>query len=306
MGQMNRAGNDAGVGVATVSDPDPPDTEPRARLGAELRRLRDLAGISGRDLAQRIGISQSKLSRIEKGNAVPSIPQVLDWAREADASPETLRVLRLLTEAAHSEVDTWRSALATRRHLQDEVRERESAADVVSTFQPSVVPGLLQTAEYARRVFATFQLPYAKDDLAAALAARLDRQLALYDSDRRYEFLITEAALRLRPGPHRVLLGQLDRISSLSTLDNVSIGVIPNDIEATTTVPHGFVIYDTGDDDTLVSLELIDASRLIRAPEEIELYRRCWELLGRMALFGDAAREFLAGLAVEIRGSAGD
>ncbi|MET7772664.1 Scr1 family TA system antitoxin-like transcriptional regulator [Nocardia sp. NPDC005366] len=300
---MNRAGNDAVQ--ATGSHPEASGAESRARLGAELRRLRDHAGISGRDMAHRVGISQSKLSRIESGNAVPSVPQVLDWAREVDATPETRRVLRRLTEATHSEVDTWRSALESRRHLQDDVRARETAAKVVSTFQPSVVPGLLQTAEYARRVFATFQLPYAKDDLAAALAARLDRQLALYDSERRFEFLVTEAALRLRPGPHRVLLGQLDRISSLSTLGNVSIGVIPLDVQATTTVPHGFVIYD-GDEDALVSLELIDASRLVRAPEEIDLYRGCWDLLGRMALFGDDARRFLAELTADIRGSVDD
>ncbi|MEV0298296.1 helix-turn-helix transcriptional regulator [Nocardia sp. NPDC050710] len=293
---------------ATASHPADSGADARNALAAELRRLRDLAGISGRDLASRVGISQSKLSRIETGIAVPSLPQVLDWAREVDAAPETQNLLRRLTKAAHSEaneVTPWRSELETRDHLQDDIRDHEAGADRIRNFQPSLVPGLLQTAEYARRVFAKFQFPYTTQDLASAVAARLNRQLALFDQDKKFEFLITEAALRLRPGPHHVLLAQLDRIASISTLDNVSIGLIRYDVEATTTIPHGFVIYES-EDDALVSLEMVDANRLIRAPEEVELYLGRWDLLRQMAVFDDDARTFLSALVADIRRSASD
>ncbi|GAB2631471.1 helix-turn-helix transcriptional regulator [Nocardia goodfellowii] len=249
-----------------------------------------------------MGISQSKLSRIETGTTVPSVPQVQAWCAEVDASPEIHAALRQLTEAAHSEVSTWRSALQTRDHLQDDVADQEAEARLIRNFQPSLVPGLLQTAEYARRVFEKFQLTYTRERLAAATAARLHRQLALFDPERPFEFLITEAALRLRPGPHRILLAQLDRIASISTLDNVSVGLIPQDVEATTTIPHGFVIYEYGDS-ALVSTEMVDASRFIREPKEVELYRGRWNLLRQMAVFDDEARDFLKALAIEIRRS---
>ncbi|MBH0781163.1 helix-turn-helix domain-containing protein [Nocardia bovistercoris] len=298
MGQKNRAENDA-AGGETGSHPASAEHGPRDRLAAELRRLRDLAGISGRDLADRVGISQSTLSRIETGRAMPSLPQVSAWSRAVGATAEADRNLRGLTEAAHSELTTWRSALASRTHIQDDFQAHESAATTVLNFQPTLVPGLLQTAEYARHIFGIFQVPYTAAGLAAAVAARLDRQPALYDPNRRFEFLIGETALRLRPGPRHILLAQLDRIASVDTLDTVSIGIIPADIEAKATIPHSFVIYEG--EDPVVSVEMVDANRLVRAPDGIDMYRERWALLRGMALYGADAANFLTSIASEIR-----
>lgn len=275
-------------------------SRPRQQLAAELRRLRDLAGISGRELAKRVGISQSTLSRIEAGTVVPPLPQVLEWAKAVGADADCQQSLHALTEAAHSpEVHDWAASLAERPHLQDDVRAFEEDAHVVRNFQPTLVPGLLQTADYARRVFATFDPPYSPDALTAALAARLHRQRVLYDPAKRFEFLITEAALRFRPGPHRILLAQLDRIISIETLDTVVIGVIPQDIEASTTIPHGFVIYEN-EDHALASAEPIPGSMVTRGPELVDAHRRRWVALTRMALFDTDSREFLAELRDEI------
>lgn len=280
------------------------ELEPTSRqmLAAELRRLRDLEGISGRDLARRLGISQSKVSRIEAGSTVPSLPEVMAWLKELSVACEVQERLVSLTEAAYTEVHPWRAALHRRGHLQNEVQEVESLARQVQVFQPSVVPGLLQIAEYARRVCSLFQVPYSADDLTAAVASRLDRQLALYEPDQRFEFLITEAALRWRPGPPRLLLAQLDRVASVSTLENVSIGLIPLDVEAVAVTSHGFVIYDGDDEDqnSSVSVETVHAKMTVNSPEDIELYRRRWQLLRTMAVFDDEARRFLTKLSAEI------
>ncbi|MGV9662908.1 helix-turn-helix domain-containing protein [Nocardia niigatensis] len=297
---MNQPAEGATAAAAVAANAVARQSHPRQQLGAELRRLRDMAGISGRELAKRVGISQSTLSRIEAGQVVPPLPQVLDWAKEVGAEPDSQHSLRALTEAAHSpEVRDWAASLADRAHLQDDVRAFEEDAQVVRNFQPALVPGLLQTADYARRVFATFDPPYAPDALAAALAARLERQRVLYDPAKRFEFLITEAALRFRPGPHRMLLAQLDRIISIETLDTVVIGVIPQDIEASTTIPHGFVIYES-EDHALASAEPIPGSMVTRGPELVDAHRRRWVALTRMALFDTDARVFLAELRDEI------
>ncbi|MET8426608.1 helix-turn-helix transcriptional regulator [Nocardia sp. NPDC004860] len=299
---MNQPTEGATAAAVTAANSVARQSHPRQQLAAELRRLRDMAGISGRELAKRVGISQSTLSRIEAGHVVPPLPQVLDWANAVGAEANSQESLRTLTAAAHSpEVQDWAASLAERPHLQDDVRAFEEDAHVVRNFQPALVPGLLQTADYARRVFATFDPPYAPDALAAALAARLDRQRVLYDPAKRFEFLITEAALRFRPGPHRVLLAQLDRIISIETLDTVTIGVIPQDIEASTTIPHGFVIYEN-EDHALASAEPIPGSMVTRGPELVDAHRRRWAALTRMALFDTDARVFLAELRDEIHG----
>jgi len=276
----------------------------RQRLGAELRRARELSGLSGRELAQRIGISQSKVSRVESGSALLSIPEVAAWASATRASSDVAGLLSALTEAAYTEVHNWGSMLRDRPHIQGDIQDLERRARKILTFQPSVVPGLLQTAEYARRVFTMFQPPYLEQEIPEVLGARLDRQTALFGDRQRFDFLITEAALRWRPGPPALLQAQLDRISSLSTLDTVSVGVIPLSAEAVTNTSHGFVLFEMAEhdeSDAMVLVETIHANLTVNDPESIALYRTRWSLLMQMALSGDEARAFLAVVASNLR-----
>lgn len=278
----------------------------RERLATELRRLRDQAGISGRDLAHRVGISQSKVSRIESGTVIPSLPEVTAWGEAVEATTQTREWLTDLTEAAFTEMHTWRAALQRQAHLQDEIREQEDQARLVRGFQPTLVPGLLQTAEYARRVFSLFDPPYSEGALSMAVSARLQRQLALYEESRSFEFLITEAALRCRPGPPKLLLAQLDRIASLSTLENVSIGLIPHNTEALVCPPHGFTLYesDGSASDTFVEIETAHVRLTAGHADDIAVYQRQWSLLSEMAIYDDAAREFLAAVSADVRATA--
>lgn len=276
----------------------------RQRLGAELRRARELGGLSGRELAQRIGISQSKVSRAESGSTLLSIPQVAAWASATGASPDVADLLSALTEAVYTEVHNWGTMFRDRPHIQGDIQGLEERARKILTFQPSVVPGLLQTAEYARRVFSMFQPPYLEQEIPEVLGARLDRQMALFGDRQRFDFLITEAALRWRLGPARLLLAQLDRISSLSTLDIVSVGVIPLSAEAVTNTSHGFVLFEMmehDENDAMVLVETIHANLVVNDPESIALYRTRWSLLEQMALHGDEARSFLAFVTSDIR-----
>jgi transcriptional regulator with XRE-family HTH domain len=279
---------------------EPAETHSRRRLlGTELRRLREQAGLSGRELAARIKISQSKVSRIEAGMAMPTLPQVKRWAEITEAAPETTKSLVSLAEQAFTEIHTWRTSLQSRSHIQHDIQQREARARMVRTFQPSVVPGLLQTAEYARQVINLSPLANVRAEVAAAVAGRLDRQLALYEPDRKFEFLIVESALRWQPGPDpgRVLPAQLDRITSLSTLGNVRLGIIPYDRQALAFASHSFVIYEGRDqDDAFVTIEAIHAELALYEPDAVSIYQNTWALLKKMALFDDEARQFLSDL----------
>ncbi|MFC5828493.1 helix-turn-helix domain-containing protein [Nonomuraea insulae] len=312
------AGSDDGGKFPVVMDDGVDPQIKRLVLGAELRRLRDMAGISGRELADLIGISQSKVSRIEAGAAMPSSVQVAKWAVAVSAPEDARQVLDSLVQAAFTEVQTWRTALHTRPHLQRDIQKLEQSTRRIFTYQPALVPGLLQTAEYAKRVLTLFQPGHPEGKIANVLAARLDRQLILYDESKEFEFLITEAALRWRPGPPRLLLAQLDRIASLSTLENVSVGLIPLSAQAVASMTHAFVMFETDDPetahdgaareegedeerDTVVTVETVHANLVVKGDESVGLYRTRWSLLRQMAVFDDEARVFLSEVADTIR-----
>lgn len=280
----------------------------RRRLGAELRRLREQAGLSGRQMAERVGVSQSKVSRIESGAALPSLPQVTGWTAAVGASESAANKVMALAEAAYTGVDIWSAAMRDRTSLQPEFQEVEDQSRVVLVYEPTVVPGLLQTAEYARRVFGLFDPAYAESDIPGVVANRMDRQVALFDPAREFGFLITEAALRWRLGPAPLMLAQLDRIASVSTLDNVTVGVIPQSAQALTHMPHGFTLAEPADPeaDALVLVETAHASLTVSDAAQVALYRRHWVLLEKTAAHGADARDLLSGFAASLRALPGE
>lgn len=240
------------------------------------------------------------MSRIESGSALPTLSEVVAWTDAVDVPRETATRIKSLTGSAHLDASSWRTALNGKDHLQEDIRRRESTATRIRTYQHSVVPGLLQTAEYAECVFGMFQIAYDADALIAAVGARMERQLALYERSRRFDFLITEAALRWRPSSPEVQVAQLDRLVVLNARENVSIGIVAADREAVTTYSHGFVVYED-DEGEFVTLEMIHGPLTLRSDDEVRLYRDRWALLNRMALFGDDASAYLQ----ELRRSVG-
>lgn len=264
----------------------------RARLGSELRQLRMLAGLSGTAMGRQLGVSQKTVSRIELGDSLPSLAQVTAWAN-ATGAPERLPALRTLLEAAVSEIVVFRERLAgLASSMQIEFRELEATAHAVRNFQPGIVPGLLQTAEYARRIL---QMAGAQDDddLSAAVMVRLERQQALYDRQRRFEFILTEAALRWRPGPG-LLTAQLDHLASLATLETVELAVIPGDAEMHAITRCGFIVYEDRSDGQppVVAIET-PHSLLYATDADVDTYRDELGLFRRSALYGADAVDFI-------------
>jgi transcriptional regulator with XRE-family HTH domain len=276
--------------------------EPRAqrvRLGSELRQLRRLAGLSGEQMARQVGVSQRTVSRFENGQALPSIPQVTAWARVAKAGAERRELLVALAEAAVNEVAVFRDGMAGGlAGVQVSFRELEASAGAVRNFQPGLVPGLLQTAEYARRVLEIGDVRGTGDAQAAAVV-RLQRQQALHQPGRVFEFVITEAALRWRPGPAEIMSAQLLHIAALAGLESVRIGVIPADTEMHAIVRCGFILYDDRDDDQapVVSIETPHAALYVSEPADVDIYRGELARFRQSAVFGAAAAAIIRELA---------
>ena len=273
------------------------------QLAGELLHLRNLAGLDQRQLAAQIGLSQASVSRIERAQkTLPTLPQVISWAKACGAVPDVVERLAALTEAVYTHLEPWRELLEQQAQLQDAVAANEATAQTLRNFSNVFVPGLLQTADYARRIFALTNVT-GREDEAAALAGRLRRQEALHDLSRRFEFVITEAALRWPAGGTETMRAQADRIISLSTLENLTAAVLPAGAEPV--LPrHGFVIYDDLRDDgePFVTVELLHTYVTIRDPRDVQLYREAFELLRAAAVTGRDAVALVQRVAAEFRG----
>lgn len=272
----------------------------REQLGQELEHLRRLAGLSGRALAGKLPISQSTISRIEGGKALPSRDEVVAWAKATSADVPTQERLLVLVDAALREDASWRGKLGEgRTHLQDEMRARETVAHTVRNFQPTVVPGLLQTPEYAHYVIPRADIENLMDRAAAA-AARLQRQQSLFNGERQFEFLIGEAALHWPASLPELLAAQLDRIVTLTPLRAVEIAVLPLG-EPVDAVPwNNFVIYDG--DEPFVSVELVHRPETVTDPRQVDLYRRLYAQMWQRAATGADAAALIQRVAAELRG----
>lgn len=266
----------------------------RIRLGSELRRLRKLAGLSGADLAPQLDVSQKTVSRFERGDSLPSMPQITAWARATGAPADRLTVLTALLEAAVNEVTTFRDKLGEGlAAVQLAAHELEASSGTVRNFQPGIIPGLLQTADYALRVM---EMANISDDanLPAAVAARLDRQQALYDKGRRFEFLMTEAALRWRPGPPELLAAQLDHVAAMATLETVELSIVPAGEQMYAITRCGFILYENRvDGQPVVAVETPHAALYASDPADVELYRDQLALFRQSAIHGSEAVAFL-------------
>lgn len=264
----------------------------RRRLMALLRDLRGHARLTGEELGNAVGWSQSKVSKIENGRTRPSADDITTWADATRATTEQRGELLELALAVANEARSWSTAheggLARR---QREIADVEASATHLRNFQPAIIPGLLQTAEYARRVLTMADVS-GQREVPAAVAARLDRQTALYKQDKKFEFVLTEGAVRWRPGPPELMHAQKDRLLSLLTLPNISVSVIPFDREATALYLNGFTIFDVPDDPAVL-VETHSHELWLNDPGHLADYRRIFHSLAEAAVTGHEANELI-------------
>lgn len=262
----------------------------RNALAKRLRELRLTAGFSGRQLAESLSWPPSKVSKLENGRQTPGDDDIRAWTRATSSDSETPALLASLhtLEVQHAE---WQRILRTGlKPRQQEHIQWDHKTRLFRVFEATVIPGLLQTAGYARARFAEgtrrMHLP---DDINEAVAMRVRRQDILYRPDKRFHFVLTEAALRFRLCPAEVMLGQLDRLVSLSQLPNVRLGIIGFATQYATSPWHGFWIYDN----ERILVETFSAALDLRQPQEIELYGSAFEQLAAVASYGRDARAII-------------
>lgn len=278
------------------------------QLGRKLRLVRKLAGLSGSDIAFHVNISQAGVSRVESGHTLLTLPQIAAWAAASGASDDTHATLAMLARSAFAEIAAPNAPTDKDFYsIQQEALATEAASGAIVSFHPVFIPQLLQTAEYARRTFGLIDATGRRGGASAAVATLLERQQFLYQPERRFEFLITEAALRQRVGPAHVMRGQIDRIISVMSLDTVKVGVIPLNLVAGLPIGPwwgseqnriGFDFYDNFIDGRFssVAMELMHGRTTVNSPENVEIYVKHLTAIRSAALHGINAMRLLGSI----------
>ncbi|MEC3981605.1 helix-turn-helix domain-containing protein [Amycolatopsis sp. H20-H5] len=277
--------------------------EARNALGKRLRELRVAAKLSGKELAESLSWVGSKISKIENGKQSPTDDDIKDWTRATSSEDQTASLLAALhnLELQHAE---WQRVLkAGMKSHQLTLSQLDERTKFYRGFENTVIPGLTQTPEYARARFAQVVMVHrVPNDINEAVKVRMQRQEMLYRPDKRFHFVITEAALRYRLVSPDIMIGQLDRLMAMTSMRNVKLGIIDFKTQYVTDPRHGFWVYD----DHRVQFESYSAEINLRQPQEIELYTGIFEHLAAVASYGSEARAIISRIMHELAGETED
>ncbi|MFE0109208.1 helix-turn-helix domain-containing protein [Amycolatopsis sp. NPDC059019] len=255
-----------------------------------LRQLRKAASLSGERLALRCAMSQSTISRVERGKLLPSVTDVeriltaLEVPREA--ADKIIALARRanvehVSVRALAEKGLWRNQL--------ELKALTENSSVVRSFLPVMPSGLLQVPDYARAVLSPTIPNSVARDVEKAVAARLDWQNVLDRPTHKFFFLMTEQAVRLRRADRDVMARQCAHMAEVSERQNIEIAVVP----LTTRVPDApmntFLVLD----DRMVIVELFSGRVVLRDYRDVRYHLEHFDLFYSHALTGDRARAFL-------------
>ncbi|GGM17851.1 MULTISPECIES: helix-turn-helix domain-containing protein [Micromonospora] len=290
----------------------PPRQSPtvrRRRLALTLRQLRDRAGITSAEAARRVDHDASWLSRIETAEVRPH--------------PNDVRALLSLygVEGAQAEAVIAVARQAKQRGwwqrytdvLPDWFAEyvgMESEASVIRTYECQMVPGLLQTEQYARAAFEGAPVPMRGDEVERQVALRLERQAILTGEDPpMLRVVIDEGAARRVVGGPEVLQQQLERLVEESTRSNVHVQLLP--YSAGVGFDGSFVIldfppmpepYPDAAEERMVYVDTLTGALYLERPGEITAYAAAHEQLQALALAPKPTRDTLRSIAADLTG----
>jgi transcriptional regulator with XRE-family HTH domain len=260
----------------------------RRRLALELRRLRESAKLTCEDVAEQLECSASKISRVETGRVSVSPRDVRDMLEIYGAPPEQRDSLVQLARESrqkgwwHAYGDTIQPHFATYLGL-------ESAASEIRIYEVSLIPGLLQTEDYARAVISAGMVNSPRPDIERRVALRMERQRLTRSSPPKVWAVLDEAALRREVGGSEVMRVQLEYLLELAGLPTVSLQVVPFGGGAHPAMGRPFVILVFGEcvDPDVVYLEDLTSALWVENVAEVDRYNVFFNHLQATALSFD-------------------
>ena len=271
----------------------------RRRLAGELLRLREAAGLTTDAIAERMGWSASKVSRIETSR-IGIRPSDLQRLLDVYAVEDPDRRADLLTLAQQAKQRGWWQAYGSALSSSYTVYiGLEAEAAVISGYEAQLVHGLLQTTEYARAVTRATRPTDNLDEVERRVAVRSARQALLTRDDPPHLWaVLDEAALRREVGGAAVMSRQLRHIAEVAEAPNVTVQVLPFSAGAHAGMEGAFALLQfPGPDPDVVYVEGKTTGALLEDPDDVASYSQSWEYLRAVALGPDESTTLITQLA---------
>ncbi|MER6122307.1 helix-turn-helix transcriptional regulator [Streptomyces sp. NPDC001795] len=282
----------------------PPRRQPTARqvrLGAELRKLREAAGLTAREAAALLGTNSVQMSQVEAGIAGVSEDRVRRFAAHYACTDEELvsALVAMATDRTRGWWEEYRGSLPT-PFL--DIAELEHHSTYRGDVEFLHIPGLLQTEDYARAVFSYGVPELPAPELELRVNHRMARKTVIEGARPvRYEALIHEAALRIRVGDRTSSRAQLVRMLEISEADHVTVRVIPFDLDGFGGAWSAMMLaggavpkLDTAVRDAPHGTTFIDAEA------QLDVFRTLFRKVEAVSLDPERSRDFIHRLAKEL------
>ncbi|EFC81531.1 helix-turn-helix transcriptional regulator [Parafrankia sp. EUN1f] len=275
----------------------------RRRLGAELRRLREQAGLSADDAARHLECSPSKISRVETGRTparVRDVRDLLDLYLVHDTS-ERGTLLDLVRQS--KEQGWWQSFGDAVPDWLETLIGLEGDADTICTYESVLVPGLLQTEEYTRALAMDFDGEGSPSEAERTVALKRERQKRRGQTGRLVHALLDEAVLHRPVGGPEVLRGQLEHLLAEASSGRVVIGVIPFRTGGYPAQGFPFTLFEFPDtrDQPVVYLEALSGAVYLEKAQEVRRYKVAFDKLRACALGPDEAGAMITRIVEKVK-----
>ncbi|MFE2070958.1 helix-turn-helix domain-containing protein [Streptomyces sp. NPDC059467] len=274
----------------------------RRKLGAELRMLRTGAGLTSGEAARLVGWHQSKVSRIETGASgvkPADVRLLLDAYGVIEGQLRELLLVLAGSEDTAGRHHWWHAYRGVLPPTYRDFISLESQASAMRTLETSVVPGLLQTPEYARAVTRVAADGLDDEALDALVEVRLARQDVLRNEPPlELSAVLDEAVLRREVGGPGVMARQLERLVEAAQLPQVRLQVLPFAAGAHVGITGPFVIFSfpsTSDLDVVV-LDQLTSSLYLERKEDLQAYAEAFNTLQIHALSPEDSLDYIAGI----------
>ncbi|MFI6462637.1 helix-turn-helix domain-containing protein [Streptomyces sp. NPDC050528] len=270
----------------------------RRRLGQELRRLRELKGMTAEEVAERLLVSQSKISRLENGRRSISQRDVRDLCGVYEV--EDVRIVdSLMQMAKDSRQQGWWHSFGDIPYSVYIGLETDAAS--LRVYDPQVVPGLLQTRQYAEALITGALPETALADVEKRVQVRLRRQerISAPENPLRLWTVMDESAVRRVVGNRSLMRDQLEHLVEQSQLPHVTVQVIPFDMGAHPGLNGQYAILEFPDaaDSSVVYIEGVTSDLYLEKANDVQKYSVMYEHLRAQALNVEQSRQFIADIA---------
>jgi transcriptional regulator with XRE-family HTH domain len=269
-------------------------------LGDLLREHREAAGLTLRDLAPKLGRSIAHLHRIETGvRGTTSETEVVHYLATCGARYQDVEALITFCREASDDRGYWLAPHG--QWMSDSLRSlifHETTATRSVSYEPEVIPGLLQTEPYIQALFACVDIP--DEQRSARVRARMERQRILFrNNPAKFTFFVHERALRLEVGDYRIMAEQLLAMLFFADQSNIAIRVVPAAARHTAVFGGSFRLFGYPRFGSLVYLDCQVAGLFLEDPRHVEGYRSFIRQIAKVALSTGESRMLVAALADE-------